>query len=116
MGNAKAENSMMQAEQTGEKEIRDRFEGETFLGIEFGSTRIKAVLTDGRGTPLASGGHAWENRYENHLWTYSLEDIFGGMQDCYNDLAGDIKGKIRGNPDVGPGNGIQRHDARLHGF
>ena len=94
MGNAKAENSMMQAEQTGEKEIREQIcQGETFLGIEFGSTRIKAVLTDGRGTPLASGGHAWENRYENHLWTYSLEDIFGGMQDCYNDLAGDIKEK-----------------------
>ena len=46
--------------------------GETVLGIELGSTRIKAVLIDRNGNPVASGGHSWENRLENGLWTYSL--------------------------------------------
>ena len=45
----------------------------TSLGIEFGSTRIKAVLVDGNNAPIASGGHEWENRYENGVWTYSLK-------------------------------------------
>lgn len=44
----------------------------TALGIEFGSTRIKAVLVDDKNQPIASGGHEWENRYENGVWTYSL--------------------------------------------
>lgn len=65
----------------------------TALGIEFGSTRIKAVLVDGSNAPIASGGHEWENRYENGVWTYSLEDIWGGIQDCYQDLAKDVKAK-----------------------
>ncbi len=65
--------------------------GKTALGIEFGSTRIKAVLTDAEGTVLASGGHSWENRYENGIWTYSLDDIVTGFQDCYRDLAGNVE-------------------------
>ena len=63
----------------------------TALGIEFGSTRIKAVLVDGNNAPIASGGHEWENRYENGVWTYSLEDIWKGLKDCYADLAVDVK-------------------------
>ena len=54
----------------------------TALGIEFGSTRIKAVLVDDKNQPIASGGHEWENRYENGVWTYSLDDIWTGIQDC----------------------------------
>ena len=50
-------------------------EGKGYLGIEFGSTRIKAVLVDKSGNVLASGGHSWENRYEDGVWTYSLNDI-----------------------------------------
>ena len=50
--------------------------GKAFLGIEFGSTRIKAVLIDEEHNPIASGSHTWENRYENGLWTYSLDDIW----------------------------------------
>lgn len=65
--------------------------GRTSLGIEFGSTRIKAVLTGEDGSPLASGSHGWENRYENGIWTYSLEDIWNGLQDCYRDLAEDVR-------------------------
>lgn len=65
-------------------------EGKTYLGIEFGSTRIKAVMIDEKGTPLAAGSHEWENSYENGIWTYSLEDIWGGLQDCYQDLLRDV--------------------------
>ena len=64
--------------------------GATALGIEFGSTRIKAVLVDGNNTPAASGSHEWENRYENGLWTYSLEDILSGLQACYKSLAENV--------------------------
>lgn len=66
-------------------------EGKTYLGIEFGSTRIKAVMVDEKGTPLAAGSHEWENRYENGVWTYSLDDIWSGLQDCYQDLLEDVK-------------------------
>ena len=65
----------------------------TALGIEFGSTRIKAVLVDDKNQPIASGGHEWENRYENGVWTYSLDDIWTGIQDCYQDMAKDVKTK-----------------------
>ena len=65
----------------------------TSLGIEFGSTRIKAVLVDGNNAPIASGGHEWENRYENGVWTYSLEDIWSGLQDCYQQMAKDVEEK-----------------------
>lgn len=65
--------------------------GRTALGIEFGSTRIKAVLVDETHNPIAMGTHDWENRLENHIWTYSLEDIWGGLQDCYASLVKDVR-------------------------
>ncbi len=64
--------------------------GKTSLGIEFGSTRIKAVLIAEDHTPIASGSHDWENRYENGVWTYSLDDIWTGLQDCYRNLSEDV--------------------------
>lgn len=67
--------------------------GKTALGIELGSTRIKAVLIGADHQPLASGGHEWENRYENGVWTYSLEDVWAGLQDCYRDLRADVARK-----------------------
>ena len=66
-------------------------EGKTLLGIEFGSTRIKAVLTDYEYNPLASGSHGWENRLDNGIWTYTLDDIWTGLQDCYGNLAKDVE-------------------------
>ena len=54
-------------------------QGRAVLGIEFGSTRIKAVLIDGDHNPIAQGGHIWENKLENGLWTYSLDDIWNGL-------------------------------------
>jgi sugar (pentulose or hexulose) kinase len=65
--------------------------GKAVLGIEFGSTRIKAVLVDEQNKPIASGAHDWENRLENGIWTYSLDDIWTGLQDCYQDLAKDVE-------------------------
>ena len=65
--------------------------GKTILGIEFGSTRIKAVLTNDENTPIAQGAHDWENRLENGIWTYTLEDIWSGLQDAYAKLAADVK-------------------------
>ena len=67
--------------------------GKTALGIEFGSTRIKAVLVNEKNEPIASGGHGWENRYENGVWTYSLEDVWDGLHSCYQDLVRDVKEK-----------------------
>ena len=67
--------------------------GKAVLGIEFGSTRIKAVLIDEKHTPIAGGSHEWENRYENGVWTYSLDDIWGGLTDCYASLKADVKEK-----------------------
>ena len=58
-------------------------EGRTALGIEFGSTRIKAVLTDLDGSVLATGFHDWENSLEDGIWTYPLEEIHEGLRDCY---------------------------------
>ncbi len=65
--------------------------GKAVLGIEFGSTRIKAVLIDEHNTPIASGAHDWENRLENGIWTYSLEDIWTGLQDCYQKMTEDVQ-------------------------
>lgn len=64
--------------------------GKTVLGLEFGSTRIKAVLVDESHNPIASGDHEWENRLENGYWTYSLDDIWKGLQDSYQKLAKDV--------------------------
>ena len=67
---------------------------ETALGIEFGSTRIKAQLIDKNHMPIASGAHEWENRLINGIWTYTLEDIHTGLQDCYANLKKDVKEKF----------------------
>lgn len=67
--------------------------GRTVLGIEFGSTRIKAVLIDEEYHPIASGGYVWENRLENGIWTYSLEDIWKGLQESYSNMAADVSEK-----------------------
>ena len=74
-------------------EAKKVISGQAVLGIEFGSTRIKAVLIDENHAVLASGSHEWENRLENNIWTYSLEDIWTGLTDCYRDMAEDVQKK-----------------------
>jgi sugar (pentulose or hexulose) kinase len=75
---------MMNAKQTIES-------GKSILGIEFGSTRIKAVLVDQENKPIAQGSHEWENQLVDGLWTYSIDAIWNGLQDCYADLRSNIK-------------------------
>ena len=65
--------------------------GKTTLGIELGSTRIKAVLMDEEYNAIATGKHDWENRYIDNIWTYTLEDIWEGVQGSYRDLAEEVK-------------------------
>ncbi len=65
--------------------------GKAILGIEFGSTRIKAVLIDEDNKPIAQGSHEWENQLVDGLWTYSTEAIWYGLQDCYADLRKDVR-------------------------
>lgn len=65
--------------------------GKAILGIEFGSTRIKAVLIDQDNKPIAQGAHEWENQFVNGLWTYSIDAIWNGLQDCYANLCADVK-------------------------
>ena len=68
-------------------------EGKAALGIEFGSTRIKGVLVDEDNKVLAIGTYDWENRLENGVWTYSLEDIWKGLQGCYASVIADVQAK-----------------------
>lgn len=67
--------------------------GKAVLGIELGSTRIKAVLVNEKNQPIASGSHEWENQLVNNIWTYSEEAIWAGIQDSYQDMVRDVKEK-----------------------
>ena len=66
----------------------------TALGIELGSTRIKAVLIDENHIPVASGDYEWENQLVNGIWTYSLDMVHSGIQTCFARLKTDVKGKL----------------------
>jgi len=68
-------------------------QGNIYIGIEFGSTRIKAVMSDENGTVLASGGKNWENQLKNDMWIYTPKQIHSGLQECYADLFADVKAK-----------------------
>lgn len=69
-------------------------DGTESLGIEFGSTRIKAVLIDKDFNPIATGSHDWENKLENGIWTYSLDAVWSGLQDAYAKLNNDVLSKF----------------------
>lgn len=86
---------------------------ETYLGIELGSTRIKAVLIDKANNQIASGSHTWENNLENGYWTYSLSDIWNGLRDCYKNLSEDILKKYNMKLISTGAMGIS---AMMHGF
>lgn len=94
--------------------IQDKIaQGKVFLGIELGSTRIKASLIDDTYTPVAGGSHVWENRLENGYWTYSSEDIHSGLQACYADLKNDVSERY----DVTLANiGAVGISAMMHGY
>ena len=65
--------------------------GRARVGVEFGSTRIKGVLVDPAGNPIAQGSHEWENQLVDNIWTYDMKDVWAGLQDCYADLARDVQ-------------------------
>lgn len=65
--------------------------GRAILGIELGSTRIKAVLIDEDNKPMAQGSHEWENQLVDGLWTYSIDAIWSGLQDSYADLCANVR-------------------------
>jgi sugar (pentulose or hexulose) kinase len=67
--------------------------GGAFLGVEFGSTRIKASLIAPDTTPLASGSHAWENQLKDGVWTYDMDDVWKGLAACYASLVEDVRAR-----------------------
>lgn len=67
--------------------------GKAVLGIELGSTRIKAVLIGEDKSPVASGSYDWENQYVDHIWTYDINEVWRGLQGCYSNLVKDVKDK-----------------------
>ena len=86
------------------------------MGIEFGATRIKAVLIDENHNPIAAGDHEWENRLENGVWTYRLEEIWEGLQDSYDKLAEDVERHLSDPADPPGSHRIFRNDARIYGI
>ncbi|MET0966976.1 MAG: FGGY-family carbohydrate kinase [Nakamurella sp.] len=93
--------------------VRDIVEGRTALGIELGSTRIKAVLIGANHEPLAVGGHTWENQFVDRLWTYSLESVWAGLQNCYASLAAEVQQKYGTELTTAGGIGVS---AMMHGY
>ena len=82
----------------GENMIQDRkkaaqciMDKKAVLGIEFGSTRIKAVLIDEEQNPIAQGSFCWENQLKNGIWTYDLDLVWRGLQSCYADLKENVQ-------------------------
>ncbi len=65
--------------------------GQSIVGIELGSTRIKTVLIGTDNAPIASGSYDWENSFVNNIWTYSLEDVWKGIQNSYRDMVNNVK-------------------------
>ena len=76
----------------GKEEVRQMIDaGQAVLGIELGSTRIKAVLIDTDKSPVASGSYDWENQYVDHIWTYDIDEVWKGLQGCYSDLVKNVR-------------------------
>ncbi|MBA3927204.1 xylulokinase [Listeria rustica] len=80
----------MSTEEVKAREMLDIIDGRTSLGIEFGSTRIKAVLMDSTFSAVATGSYEWENQLENGVWTYSLDSIWKGLRMSYRKLASEV--------------------------
>jgi len=77
--------------------IKELKNGETCLGIEFGSTRIKAILIDSTNIPIASGDFSWSNSLVDGIWTYTQKEIKTGLQECYLSLKKDVFKKFNVN-------------------
>lgn len=91
-------------------EIKD---GKTVIGIELGSTRIKAVLIGEDNAPIASGVHDWQNELSDGIWTYSLEAVKNGLQSCFADLMKNVETEYGVKLESAAGFGIS---AMMHGY
>ena len=87
--------------------------GRAVLGIELGSTRIKAVLIGPDFAPLAVGNHDWENKFVDRLWTYPIESVWSGLQQCYAALAQDVRTQFDVELTSVAGLGVS---AMMHGY
>ncbi|MFD1713288.1 xylulokinase [Amnibacterium flavum] len=88
--------------------------GRATLGIEFGSTRIKACLIgDDPATVIAAGGHEWENSFVDRVWTYSLDEVWTGVQAAYSELVADVEQRYGVRPESFAAIGIS---AMMHGY
>ena len=85
----------------------------TVLGIELGSTRIKAVLIDEKHIPIASGDFEWENQFVNGIWTYPMDMIQNGLQTCFANLKADVKAKFDADLTTVGAIGVS---AMMHGY
>ena len=95
-------------------EIRDQINnGKASIGIEFGSTRIKAILVGEDLTPIAAGAYDWENSLENGIWTYSQDEIIKGLQGCFAALMSDVRSKYDTELTTAASIGIS---AMMHGY
>ena len=99
--------------QSKDKIIETIRSGQAVLGMELGSTRIKAVLIDTDKTPIASGSYDWENQYVDHIWTYDIDEVQKGVQGCYRDLVRDVKEKYDVTLTRLAGMGVS---AMMHGY
>src|SRR6478609_6006321 len=91
----------------------DILAGRTSLGIELGSTRIKACLVGPDSAPIASGSHDWENRFVDRRWTYALDDVWTGLQECVADLLADTEHRYGVRPTTFRAVGVS---AMMHGY
>ena len=73
---------------------------DTVLGIELGSTRIKAVLVDRNFRPLVSGSFAWENQLVDGVWTYAMDQVYQGLRACYADLKQQVQQRFLHTADM----------------
>ena len=88
-------------------------QGRASIGIELGSTRIKAVLIGEDFAPIASGVHDWQNSLDNGIWTYPLEEVRAGVQDCFGDLMKNVEKEYGVKLTTAAGFGIS---AMMHGY
>ncbi|WP_420792720.1 xylulokinase [Microbacterium thalli] len=104
----------MEASVTNSATRDDIVAGRTSLGIEFGSTRIKACLVGPDPTDvIATGSHAWENRFEDRRWTYALDDVWSGVQAAYADLVANVRAAHGVTPETFGAIGVS---AMMHGY
>lgn len=88
-------------------------EGRTALGIELGSTRIKACLVGPDNAPIAGGSHEWENQFVDRMWTYSVDAVWSGLQACVADLLDDVERQHGVRPTTFGALGVS---AMMHGY